>query len=130
MADVKFSRQALADIAAIHGWLAERDRVAAGRVIAAIEHSAGLLADQPALGRRERSGLGRILSVPRYSPIATKMTGWRTSTCFTRGAPDEPKARPEVDRSTPRVNPSPFMNFRQATFQPVSSRFPAMPNRR
>lgn len=65
MADVRFSRRALADLAAIHAWLAERDPTAAGRVIAAIEHSAGLLADQPDLGRRERRDLGRILIVPR-----------------------------------------------------------------
>jgi toxin ParE1/3/4 len=66
VADVRFSRRALADLAAIHDWLAERNPAAAGRVIAAIEHSAGLLADQPELGRRESRGFGRILVVPRY----------------------------------------------------------------
>jgi toxin ParE1/3/4 len=66
VAEVRFSRQALADLAAIHAWLAERDPAAAGRVVAAIEHSAGLLADQPELGRPERNGLGRILIVPRF----------------------------------------------------------------
>ena len=66
MASVRFSRKALADLAAIHAWLSERNPAAAGRVIAAIEHSAGLLADQPELGRRESRGLGRILIVPRW----------------------------------------------------------------
>lgn len=66
MADVRFSRRALADLAAIHGWLAERNPAAAGQVVVAIEHSVGLLADQPELGRREPSGLGRLLIVPRY----------------------------------------------------------------
>ena len=66
MAEVRFTRKALADLAAIHAWLAERNPAAAGRVIAAIEHSAGLLADNPGSGRREDRGLGRILVVPRY----------------------------------------------------------------
>lgn len=65
MAEVRFSRRALADLAAIHAWLAERNPAAAGRVIAAIEHSVGFLADQPALGRPDGAGLGRILIVPR-----------------------------------------------------------------
>jgi toxin ParE1/3/4 len=65
VADVRFSRRALADLAAIHAWLAERDPAAAGRVVTAIEHSIGLLAEQPALGRREPNGLGRVLIVPR-----------------------------------------------------------------
>jgi plasmid stabilization system protein ParE len=66
VADVKFTRRALADLVGIHAWLAECNPSAAGRVVAAIEHSAELLADQPELGFRERSGLGRILIVPRY----------------------------------------------------------------
>lgn len=65
MADVRFSRKALADLAAIHAWLSERNPAAASRVIAAIEHTAGLLVDQPELGRPESRGLGRILIVPR-----------------------------------------------------------------
>lgn len=66
MASLRSSRRALADLAAIHAWLAQRNPAAAGRVIAAIEHTAGLLADQPELGRREARGLGRIVIVPRY----------------------------------------------------------------
>ena len=66
MADVRFSRKAPADLAGIHAWLAERNPAAAGRVIAAIEHTAGLLADQPELGRPEGRDLGRVLIVPRY----------------------------------------------------------------
>jgi toxin ParE1/3/4 len=66
VAEVRLSRRALADLAAIHAWLVERNPTAAGRVIAAIEHSVGLLADQPRLGRPEARGLGRILIVPRW----------------------------------------------------------------
>ena len=66
MAEVRFSRKALADLAAIHAWLAERNPAAASRVVAAIEASAALLADNPELGRREARGLGRILIEPRY----------------------------------------------------------------
>lgn len=69
MADVRFSRKALADLAAIHSWLAERNPTAAGRVIAAIEHTAGLLTDQPELGRPESRGHGRVVIVPRYSYV-------------------------------------------------------------
>jgi toxin ParE1/3/4 len=66
VAEVRFTRKALADLAAIHAWLAERNAAAASRVIAAIEKSAGHLANNPELGRREDRGLGRILVVPRY----------------------------------------------------------------
>lgn len=66
MARVRFSRKALADLAAIHAYLAERNPPAAGRVVAAVEHTASLLADNPLLGRPEARGLGRILVVPRY----------------------------------------------------------------
>jgi plasmid stabilization system protein ParE len=66
VAEVRFSRKALADLAAIHAWLAERNPAAASRVIAAIEHSASLLVDNPELGRREDRGIGRILVVARY----------------------------------------------------------------
>lgn len=65
MATVRFSRRALADLAAIHGWLAERSP-AAGRVIASIEASVALLAENPLMGRPEARGLGRILIVSRY----------------------------------------------------------------
>lgn len=60
MADVRFSRKALADLTTIETWLAERNPTAAAKVIDAIEHIAGLLADQPELGRPESRGLGRI----------------------------------------------------------------------
>lgn len=66
MAEVRFSRRALADLAAIHAWLAERSPTAAGRVIAAIEASVALLADNPLMGRPEARGHGRILIVSRY----------------------------------------------------------------
>ena len=66
MAEVRFSRKALADLAAIHAWLADRNPAAAARVVTAIEASAAFLADNPRLGRREVRGLGRILIVPRW----------------------------------------------------------------
>lgn len=66
MAEVRFSRKALADLAAIHAWLAARNPAAAARVVAAIERTAAHLADNPRMGRREDRGLGRILIVPRY----------------------------------------------------------------
>lgn len=69
MAEVRYSRKALADLAAIHAWLAERNPAAASRVIAAIERSAALLAANPALGRREARGFGRVLFVPRYGYV-------------------------------------------------------------
>lgn len=69
MADVRFGRKALADLAAIQAWLAERSPAAAARAIAAIENSAGLLADNPHLGRRAPHDLGRILIVPRYGYV-------------------------------------------------------------
>ncbi|MBB5221365.1 plasmid stabilization system protein ParE [Amaricoccus macauensis] len=76
MAHVRFSRQALADLAGIHAWLTERSPAAAGRVIAAIEASVTLLADHPAMGRREERGLGRILIVPRYGYVVSyRVTG-------------------------------------------------------
>jgi plasmid stabilization system protein ParE len=66
VAEVRFTRKALDDLAAIHAWLAERNPPAAARVIAAIEKSASLLADNPQMGRPEDRGLGRILVVPGY----------------------------------------------------------------
>jgi toxin ParE1/3/4 len=71
VARVRFSRRALADLAAIHARLHERNPAAAGRVIAAIEHTAALLADNPHLGRREARGLGRILVVPRHRYVVS-----------------------------------------------------------
>lgn len=69
MAEVRFSRKALADLAAIHAWLAERSPAAASRVVTAIAASAAHLAENPHLGRREARGLGRILIVPRYGYV-------------------------------------------------------------
>lgn len=66
MADVRLSRKALADLTAIERWLIERDPAAAARVIAAIEHSLGLLAAYPEMGRPQSGGLGRLLVVPTY----------------------------------------------------------------
>lgn len=66
MARVRFSRAALADLTAIHAWLAERSPAAAARVVTAIEKSASLLADNPKMGRAEDLGFGRILVVPRH----------------------------------------------------------------
>lgn len=66
MARVRFSRRTLADLAAIDDWLAERSPAAACRVLAAIDDSAALLADNPLMGKREARGLGRFLIVSRY----------------------------------------------------------------
>ncbi|MFT3974630.1 MAG: type II toxin-antitoxin system RelE/ParE family toxin [Amaricoccus sp.] len=66
MARVRFSRRALADLAAIHEWLSERSPAAADRVVNAIEDSAAHLADNPLMGKREARGLGRFLIVSRY----------------------------------------------------------------
>jgi toxin ParE1/3/4 len=66
VARVRFTRRALADLAATHAWLHERNPDAAAHAVAAIEHAADLLADHPRLGRREACGLGRILVVPRH----------------------------------------------------------------
>jgi toxin ParE1/3/4 len=65
VASLRFSRKALADLRAIHDYLAERNPVAARRIVAEIEHMAALLADNPDLGRPGAHGLGRTLIVPR-----------------------------------------------------------------
>ena len=51
MAGVDFTRRALARLADIHAYVAERDPVAADRVIAEIQRSCLLIGAQPLMGR-------------------------------------------------------------------------------
>lgn len=69
MARVRFSRDALRDLHAIEDYLTARSPQAASRIIAAIEHSAGLLAEFPSLGPPLQGGPGRFLVVPRYAYV-------------------------------------------------------------
>ena len=66
MARLLYGAQARSDIASIHVYITERNPAAARRVVAAIRHTAGLLAENPLLGRPDQQGLGRVAVVPRF----------------------------------------------------------------
>jgi plasmid stabilization system protein ParE len=69
VAEVRFSRKALADLRAIHAYLVQHNPAAAAKVVAAIENSASLIAEYPELGHRTDSELDRIHIVPRFGYV-------------------------------------------------------------
>ncbi len=69
MADVRFSRKALADLSAVHADLTRHNPAAAAKVVAAIEHSVSLIGEHPRLGRSIDRDSDRVHVVPRYNYV-------------------------------------------------------------